>query len=226
MISGDSGQLGGAERLPAGRHGLPREAVRQNQRGRILAGFAQAVVEHGYSSTTITLISEAASISRNTFYEQFENKEDCFIAAFDTVATHVRQEMSEAAERGSTWPERAAAATAAAVAFFAKAPELARLCLVESVAAGAPVNSKLGESIELCAEELRAKRPRATGKMQTPEATEEVLVSGAVTLLARRLNEGREEQLLELVPEIVEMILGPYVGGNDARRLATSQLVA
>ena len=88
----------GAERLPAGRHGLPREVVAENQRERLLNGVVDAVAEHGYNATTIGAITEAAKISRRTFYEHFKDKEGCFLAAYEMIDTHVRGAMLTAAE--------------------------------------------------------------------------------------------------------------------------------
>src|SRR3954452_20491963 len=104
----------GADRLPAGRHGLPREVVAENQRERLLNGVVDAVAEHGYNATTIGAITEAAKISRRTFYEHFKDKEGCFLAAYEMIDTHVRGAMLAAAERRpSPWPERVRASLAA-----------------------------------------------------------------------------------------------------------------
>jgi AcrR family transcriptional regulator len=66
-----------APRLPAGRHGLPREFVVQNQRERIATALVDTVAERGYNATTVAHITKAASVSRRTFYEHFADKEAC-----------------------------------------------------------------------------------------------------------------------------------------------------
>ena len=70
-------------RLPPGRHGLPRDFVVHNQRERLIAGLAEAVAEKGYGGTTIADITRHAAVSRRTFYEHFDGKDECFVAAFD-----------------------------------------------------------------------------------------------------------------------------------------------
>jgi len=60
--------------LPPGRHGLPREFVHSNQRHRLLLGAALAIAERGYNATTVANITKAASVSRRTFYEHFDDK--------------------------------------------------------------------------------------------------------------------------------------------------------
>ena len=72
----ESGAAAGASpRLPAGRHGLPREFIVQNQRERIVTALVDTVAERGYNATTVANITKAASVSRRTFYEHFADKE-------------------------------------------------------------------------------------------------------------------------------------------------------
>src|SRR3954452_16599761 len=84
--------------LPSGRHRLTREAVEESQRGRLLFSVAQAVAEKGYAATTVADVVERASVSRRTFYEQFDSMEDCFLAAFNMGVEIVLGRLAEAAE--------------------------------------------------------------------------------------------------------------------------------
>jgi AcrR family transcriptional regulator len=96
----------GKDRLPPGRHGLPREFVAENQRERLLNGVVEAVAEHGYNATTIGAITAAAQISRRTFYEHFGDKEGCFLAAYEMIDEHVRASMLAAGDPAAPWPEQ------------------------------------------------------------------------------------------------------------------------
>ena len=87
----------GFTRLPGGRHGLPRDYVVKNQRARLLVGIVRAVARHGYNAATITEIAEGASVSRQTFYDNFQNKEQCFLAAYDRAVDDVQTAMAAAA---------------------------------------------------------------------------------------------------------------------------------
>jgi AcrR family transcriptional regulator len=73
-------------RLPPGRHGLPRELVRRNQRERLIAGATKAVEERGFAKATVSDIVRHAGISRKTFYEHFANKEECLEIAYKKPA--------------------------------------------------------------------------------------------------------------------------------------------
>src|SRR3954452_9588126 len=103
----------GKVRLPPGRHGLPRTFVTENQRERLLNGVVEAVAEHGYNATTIGKITAAAKISRRTFYEYFEGKEACFLAAYEMIDAHVRESRLAAGAGEESWPEQGGGGLAA-----------------------------------------------------------------------------------------------------------------
>ena len=145
-------------RLPAGRHGLPREFIVQNQRERIITALVDTVAERGYNATTVANITKAASVSRRTFYEHFADKEACFLAAYDMVADHIRASMRAAAESFEDWPQQVRAALATMLRFLAAEPELARLCMIEPVAAGVRSPPATGPR---CRASSRSSRPAA-----------------------------------------------------------------
>lgn len=207
-------------RLPAGRHGLPREFVVQNQRERIVTALVDTVAEHGYNNTTVAHITKAAAVSRRTFYEHFDDKEACFLAAYEMVSEHVRASMRAAADAFEEWPQKVRAALATMLRFFAGEPELARLCMIEPVAAGGEIAARHRASMQGMVEILKAGRPEHSGDHPLPEATEEALVGGIVSLIVREISAGRSAELESLLPDLVELTLAPYVGVEEAERLA------
>jgi len=207
-------------RLPAGRHGLPREFITQNQRERIITAMVDTVAERGYNATTVAHITKAASVSRRTFYEHFADKEACFLAAYDMVADHIRASMRAAAESFSEWPQQVRAALATMLRFLSAEPELARICMVEPVAAGGEIAARHRASMQGFVEILKAGRPEHSGERPLPEATEATLVGGIVSLIVREINAGRTEKLEQLLPDLVELTLAPYLGTEQAAKLA------
>jgi AcrR family transcriptional regulator len=207
-------------RLPAGRHGLPREFIVQNQHERIVTALVDTVAERGYNETTVAHITKAASVSRRTFYEHFADKEACFLAAYEMVADHIRASMQAAAESFEDWPEKVRAALATMLRFLAGEPELARLCMIEPIAAGGAIAARHRASMQSFVEILKAGRPEHSGARPLPEATEEALVGGIVSLIVREISAGRTAQLEKLLPDLVELALAPYVGAEEAERLA------
>jgi AcrR family transcriptional regulator len=206
----------GADRLPAGRHGLPREVVTENQRERLLNGVVDAVAEHGYNATTIGAITEAAKISRRTFYEHFKDKEGCFLAAYEMIDTHVRGSMLAAAERSGPWPERVRASLAALLEVLSRDLGVTRFYLVEPLAAGGEIAARYRDAMQMLAEALR---PDEGLSGANPEVRDQVLMGGIATLIVRRLKAEQAGTLPELLPELTELTLAPYLGREEAGRI-------
>lgn len=207
------------ERLPPGRHGLPRVFVAENQRERLLNGVVEAVAEHGYNATTIAAITAAAKISRRTFYEYFEGKEDCFLAAYEMIEAHVLDSTLTAPGAGEPWPDRVRARLAALLDVLARDSAVARCFLIEPLAVGGEVAARYREATQLLAATLRPEPPPSELDM---EVRDQALVGGIATLIVRRLNSGGARRLPELLPDLTELALAPYLGREEAKRLAAA----
>lgn len=208
--------------LPAGRHGFTREQVAHNQRERLLAGFATAVAKDGYAAVTITSITKAASVSRRVFYENFAAKEECFIATFDAVAEHIRDLVDDAVAAEPDWPSRVVAAARSALAFLAAEPDLARLCLVEAQSAEPVVSAHFHAAVRELAIPLRAGRGERAGDRELPPNTEDSLAGALVSLAGRKVAAGEAARLEDLLPDFTEFVLAPYLGPDEAARLAAA----
>ncbi len=206
--------------LPAGRHGFTREQVAHSQRERLIAGLATAVAEHGYAAVTITHITEEAKVSRRVFYANFEGKEECFLAAFEVLAGHVRELAAEATAPIPDWPHQAIAAARAVLVFLASEPDLARLCLVESQSAGPAVAARFHDAVHEAVPLLELGRAERERDRPLPDSTEESVIGALVSLASRKVAAGEAEQLEDLLPDCAEFILAPYLGAEEATRLA------
>lgn len=209
-------------RLPPGRHGLPREFVARNQRERLIAGLAEAVAENGYAGTTIAHITRHAAVSRRTFYEHFNSKDECFTAAYDTVMTELRERVGNAFDQEDEWPEAVRAGIAAMLEFLASEPHLARLSMVEALVAGPVVVERYDEAIQSLVPYFQAGREGRPPEVLAglSPTTEEALVGGMVSLISRRIFADRTEELESLLPDLVEFTLTPYLGGAEAAKVA------
>ena len=209
-------------RLPPGRHGLPRDFVVHNQRERLIAGLAEAVAEKGYGGTTIADITRHAAVSRRTFYEHFDGKDECFVAAFDTVTEQLRERVEEAYKGEAEWTEGIRAGIGAMLTFLASEPNLARLAMVEALVAGPVVVERYDAAVQTFLPYLNAGRegrPKAVLD-RLSDSTEEALVGGMVSLIARRIVAGQTAELESLLPDLVEFTLAPYVGNDEAAKIA------
>src|SRR6201985_3466706 len=93
-------------RPPPGRQRLPREFIARHQRARIVNALAEETMDKGYRAVTVADIVRRAGIARNTFYENFSSKEDCFLAAQDHATEEALRRIEEAVEGIAAWPER------------------------------------------------------------------------------------------------------------------------
>ncbi len=209
-------------RLPPGRHGLPREFVSRNQRERLIAGLAEAVAENGYAGTTIAHITRHAAVSRRTFYEHFNSKDDCFVAAYETVMTELHRRVKEAFEQEEEWPQAIRAGIAAMLGFLSEEPHLARLSMVEALVAGPVVVERYDAAIQSLVPFFEAGRQGRSTKVLEglSPTTEEALVGGMVSLISRRVFAERTDELESLLPDLTEFALTPYLGSAEAARVA------
>jgi AcrR family transcriptional regulator len=206
--------------LPGGHHGLSREQIVDSQRERLLAAIAEQVTANGYRGTTITEVVKAASVSTRDFYELFDGKEDCFLAAFDAVRDHLTELIVRAAVAEQDWPHKVIAALRAALRFFAAQPDLARLCLLEAVSATPTIAVRFREAVLAGVPALAAGRAELDDAASLLPETEDAILGGIVSLATRSIIAGETEKLPELLPDFVDFALGPYLGTERAAELA------
>lgn len=125
-----------AQQLPRGRHGIPRDQVLASQRGRMLVAMTEAVAERGFAKVTVADVIRGARVSRETFYEHFRDKQDCFLAALDGAATLLAGGLSEAFGEPRDPVDRLDAVLGAYLETMAAEPAAARTFLIEVYAAG------------------------------------------------------------------------------------------
>jgi AcrR family transcriptional regulator len=206
--------------LPGGHHGLSREQILDSQRERLLAAIAQEVAAHGYRGTTITEIVKVASVSTRDFYELFEGKEECFLAAFDAVFDHLTELIESAVVPEPDWPHGVVAALRAALDFFAAEPDLARLCLLESVSATPTIAIRFREAVLACVPALALGRSELADPDSLLPDMESSIIGGAVSLMTRSIVAGETEKLPGLLPDLVDFTLSPYLGAEGAAAMA------
>jgi AcrR family transcriptional regulator len=195
-------------RLPRGTHGLDPSLVAASQRARLLEAAGQAVAEKGYAATTIDDIVRGAGVSKKTFYEHFDDKLGCFLAAYEAASDELYEHVATAqdaaagdAGAGDAWLARTRAGIHAYLRWLAAEPALARVFLIEIAAAGPEALA--------CRERLRdryAERMRAL--QDGREVREEIahaIVAAADDLVVRRLRTG--EDVRELEPVLLELQL-------------------
>jgi AcrR family transcriptional regulator len=205
--------------LPRGRHGLPRELVVENQRARLVSSMIETVAELGYAKATIANVIKAAKISRRTFYESFANKEDCYRAAYEASFEYLRGEAGEATAE-EEWPNTVRAGLEALLEALATHPKLAAFFLVSPPSVGDEIASRHHRAMRELVEVLVSGAP-ATGRREAAAETRvEALAGGLSRLVAMKVNAGKADELPALLPDLIELFLRPFVGAEEAIRVA------
>jgi AcrR family transcriptional regulator len=179
--------------------------VAASQRTRLLEAVGGAVAEKGYAATTIDDIVRGAGVSKKTFYEHFQDKLGCFLAAYeaasDELYEHVRAAQDGVPATGSAdrWLERTRAGIRAYLRWLAAEPALARVFLIEVAAAGPEALARRERLRDRYAERMRELQVESS----VPEEIFHAVVAAADDLVVRRLREERD--LLELEPILLRL---------------------
>jgi len=206
------------ERLPRGRHGLPRRFIVHNQRERMLLAVAEAVAEQGFVTTTVADIIARARLSRRTFYEHFADKEECFLAAYDTVVEQLLAAVGQAYEQAEGWPQKVHDGLETFLAYLAAEPAFARMCIVEVVAAGPEARGRRDAAMRVFVDFLEPGRAEAPKGIVVPALAADIVVGGIYEIIYSRLQRNAADELVEMLPELLYSALVPYIGHRAAER--------
>lgn len=187
----------------------------ETRRQLILEAMVRVVGRKGYKPTSVADVIEEAGVSRTTFYKHFEDKHECFLAAYDMLVERVLGEVIANCDAEQTWLERVRVGLTTIVEMFALDPELARTAIVEVAAAGADARQRHWNAITRFTEFLEDGEELADGR-ELPENIA-LMAAGAVSgLIFDELLTGRAERLPELLPDLLFAMLVPYIGPGAA----------
>ncbi len=203
--------------LRGGRHSLPREQVDGMQRARIVSAMVEVASEHGFLGAAVGRVVKRAGVSRRTFYDLFDGREDCFLAAFDWGVEQASEQVAGAYVRESSWRDGIRAALASLLVLLDSEPQLARVCVVEALGAGTLVLERRAAVMRRLAGALRSGAPRARGSAcEPPLLTAEAILGGAFSVIHTRLSLGGEGPLSDLLGQLMALIALPYLGPRAA----------
>jgi AcrR family transcriptional regulator len=204
------------ERLPRGRHGLPRETVTESQRNRILQAMIDVVSERGYPETRVVDVIGVAGVSRKTFYELFASKEDCFLAAYDVLLGNLLGDTARGFEskQGAPWAERIAGGLGELLKHLAEHPDEARYAIVEVLAAGPKALARRDAALRQFTGFLDS--GRAESSVELPGITSLSIAGGINELLYSEILHGATTSLPGRLPDLMFWIVLPFLGPERA----------
>ncbi|MCW2981736.1 MAG: transcriptional regulator, TetR family [Solirubrobacterales bacterium] len=180
-------------------------------------------MEKGYRAVTVADIVRRAGIARNTFYDNFSSKEDCFLATQDFAVEESLRRVVDAAAEEEGWEARLAAGLGAFLKYVASEPALARTCIVEALSAGDAAQERYEQSLQAFIPLLQLGREDSPFAGDLPETLEETIIGGIFWVIYQRIVQGQTEQIESLLPDLVDFALTPYIGAESAQR-ATARL--
>jgi AcrR family transcriptional regulator len=198
------------ERLRPGRHHLPRQDVTRSQRERLLVATLHCVAAAGYQATTVAGIVARAAVSRSTFYDQFADKEACFIAAYDFAMQHALARMTATAttRTSQSWRERVRDDLTTYLDVLADEPALATVLHVEVLAAGPAALEHRAELLGVLATRIANLGDLAhrddSAVRELPPAVFALFTGGLDELIRDRLRTGSSAALHDLAEPLLE----------------------
>lgn len=206
--------------LPRGRHQLPREVTEQHQRARLIAGVATAVVEQGAAKFTVKDVLAAAGVSRATFYENFENRDEALLLAREVIFERFLGLVFRACNAVPEWPAKVKSVIEAALEWAAVEPAQMALLTLDALSSDVRMAEQVLASTDHLAALLSRGRAFSEEGPALPELTEKSIIGALTAIVSGRIANREAERLPELGPQLVELALTPYIGAAEAKRAA------
>jgi AcrR family transcriptional regulator len=221
----------GRRAVVAGANGSPSGVlvgvrVGEIQRARIVVAIGELVRERGAGGVTVAHVVARSGVSRRTFYELFQDREDCFLAAFDVAVARAAESVLPAYGGEGKWRERIRAGLEAALAFLDAEPELGYLCVVGALGGGERALERRARVVRGLVDAVHggrlegraARRPEGRAARRPQRLVAEGVVGAVLAVVHARLVERSERPLLGLLSPLMGMIVLPYLGAAAAER--------
>jgi AcrR family transcriptional regulator len=188
------------------------------QRARILTAAAQVIGTDGYGGFSPARIVSRARVSRRTFYDLFEDREDCFLALFDQTLERASKIAAEAASGEQRWQEQIRAGLSALLQFAGDEPVLGSLLIADALRAGPKVLARRANVLATLHAVVDQGRSQTKPGREPPPLTAEGTVGAVLAILHARTLEANAPPPIELLNHLMASIVLPYLGAAAAAR--------
>lgn len=193
--------------LSGGPGRMPPADVARHQRDRLEGAMIEAVARHGYAGTTVRELVTLAGVSKSTFYENFDSKEQCFLATFDQIVDRLGARVGAAYRAGGNFRERLVAGLAAFMNLAVEEPAAASLAAVESLTlgpAGVEHRERASDAFEALIQQSFDHSP---SEIEVSPTIVRAIVGGIRGVAYRRLRANRPGELPPLVEQLADWAL-------------------
>ena len=191
---------------------LGREQVIEIQRARMLTAMTELVRERNVADVTVAHIIERAGVSRRTFYESFEDREGCLVAAFEHAVNRAAAVVLPAYEgAGAAWEDQIRAGLSALLDFLDEQPALGGLCVVEALAAKAPVLDRRARIVERLVDAVHrgSAGPGRSASRRPGRIIAEGAVGAVLGIVHARLSEPESKSLAGMLNQLMATSFSP-----------------
>lgn len=188
------------------------------QRQRLLTAMASVAHRDGLSGVTVSKVLEIARVGRRSFYEIFDDREDCLLAVFDHAVSLARERARPAYEAEHGWADRLRAGLLALLDFFDEEPELACVCFVHSFAGGPELLARRAKLLGELTRIVDAGCDARTTTSEISPLTAEGVLGALLSVVHTRILQADHERLSNLLNPLMAIVVLPYLGGRGAKR--------
>ena len=176
-----------------------------------------AVGADGYENTSVRSVLDRCGLYRQAFYDDFRDKEDCFLQAYDAGLSDLETQIRAGAATGEGWHGGLRAGLATLLNFLDAEPDVARALIVEVHPAGEAALVKRDAAMWRAREAIDRGRVEAVGMPEPPAIAAEAAASGIHAVIHSRLAAGARGGFRELLPEFMYVLVLPYYGPEAAK---------
>jgi AcrR family transcriptional regulator len=206
---------------------VTRTGAHADQRRRIFRSAGELLAKRGYADVTVELIVKRAHCSYKTYYKHFENKEDCYLAFFDSAVRNTKRQVRERLDvEPGDWPDQVVLALRTLVELICAEPLLARAVIVESPTIGPAITDRYEQATKALVPLFRAGRDLNPRGKELPDTIEDTLSGSVFWSAYERLIVGEADELPAYLPVLLELVLRTYLGQAEASHIVRGEAPA
>lgn len=180
--------------------------------------MTEVACERGAANVTVAHVVARSGMSRRTFYELFEDREDCLLIAIEQAIARVWERVGPAYHAPGRWRDRMRASLLELLGFFEEEPALGRLLVVETLAAGPFVLERRSRLVAHLVQAVREGEDESRADPSVSALVAEGVVGAVLTVVHARMLTGEKQAWVELANPLMGMIVLPYLGPAATRR--------
>jgi AcrR family transcriptional regulator len=174
-----------------------------------------AVGKDGYDAASVRAVLDRSGAYRQAFYDNFADKEACYLEAFEFGLSQLESTVVAAAAGEETWRDKLREGLGALLVALDDKPWLGRALIVEVHVAGEEALERRAGALRRAAAFIDLARAETDGE-SPPSIAPEGIVAGIHAIVHARLAAGAEAGFRGLLPEFMYFAVLPYFGPEVA----------